>query len=171
MMPGEFGEELRVVPEMGPRALLIAPGAKALLQWPFPALQTFRKARVDAGWTQPAFNRPVWGAVPPRTGTPTQGSESATASVILTKQTTQIIEQGQDTQAQAPAPVAGDGLADMAADHVVSTGLDAALPGAGALFELMSMAGPDGPATPAPGTRQQQTQEEHEEENEDEAGQ
>lgn len=173
MMPGEFGEELRVVPEMGPRALLIAPGAKALLQWPFPALQTFRKARVDAGWTQPDFDRPVWGAVPPRTGTPTQGSESA--SVVApqaTHTTTQVVIEQQDTQAaQAPAPVAGDGLADMAADHVVSTGLDAALPGAGALFELMSMAGPDGPATPAPGTRQQQTQEEHEEENEDEAGQ
>ncbi|WP_172804392.1 type IV secretory system conjugative DNA transfer family protein [Acidithiobacillus ferrivorans] len=169
MLPGEFGGELRVVPEAGPRALLMSPGANAILQWPFPKLEAFRDARIDADWTLPDYKRPVWGAVPPRTGTPTQGSESesAAASVVdQATQTTQIIEQQQDAPAPA-APVADAGLTDLAADHVVSTGLDAALPGAGALFELMSMNEP-GQSVPAPVTRQQSQQ--HEEEDEKEAG-
>lgn len=110
----------------------------------------------------------MWGAVPPRTGTPTQGTEAA-ASVAVAQQATQIIEQ-QPQQENAPvhAPMADAGLADMVADHVVSAGLDSVLPGAGALFDLMSMAEP-GPAGPAPATRQQVQQVEHEDE--DEAGQ
>lgn len=164
MMPAQFKEELRVTLQ-GPRALLLAPGANAILQWNFPPLQSYRKARVDADWTLPGYDRPVWGAVPPRTGTPTQRTESAAVATVTTAQTTQIIEQ-QTENAPAPAPAADAGLTDMAADHVVSTGLDGILPGAGALFELMSMAEP-GPATQAPATRQQQTQEH---EDEDEAG-
>lgn len=167
MLPGEFKEELRVT-QQGPRALLLAPGANAILQFPFPELKKFRKARVDAAWTLPGYDRPVWGAVPPRTGTPTQGTEAA-ASVAVAQQATQIIEQ-QPQQENAPvhAPMADAGLADMVADHVVSAGLDSVLPGAGALFDLMSMAEP-GPAGPAPATRQQVQQVEHEDE--DEAGQ
>ena len=171
MMPGEFGEELCVVPNAGPRALLIAPGARALLQWDFPDLQSYRKARVDAAWTQPGFTRPVWGAVPPRTGTPSQGTESAAASVAQPSSAqTVIIEQPDNTPAPA-APATDSGLGDMVADHVVSAGLDSVLPGAGALFEMMSMAEP-GPAGPAPATRQQQQQVEVEveHEEEDEAG-
>ncbi len=170
MLPGEFGGELRVVPETGPRALLMAPGANAILQFPFPELQSYRKARIDADWTLPNYKRPVWGAVPPRTGTPTQGSESAAASVSITKQqSTQIVEQTQDAPAPV-APVASDGgLGDMAADHVVAASLDSVLPGVGALFEMMSASEPSGPATPAPATHQQQAQEDREEE--DEAGQ
>ena len=167
MMPGEFKEELRVT-QQGPRALLLAPGANAILQWGFPPLQSYRKARVDAAWTLPGYDRPVWGAVPPRTGTPTQGTESAAVATatVTTAQTTQIIEQQPDNTPVA-TPVAGEGLADVAADHVVASGLDSVLPGAGALFELMSSAEP-GPAGPAPATCQQQVQEKHEEE--DEAG-
>ena len=166
MLPGEFKEEL-LVTDIGPRALLLAPGANAVLQWNFPSLQTFRTARIDAAWTLPGYTRPVWGAVPPRTGTPSQGTESAAASVAQASsaQTVQIIEQQQ--QDTPPAPTSDSGLADLAADHVIAGGLDAALPGAGALFELMSMAEPR-QSTPAPATRQQQVQEEHEEE--DEAG-
>ena len=165
MLPGEFKEELRVT-DIGPRALLLAPGANAVLQWPFPQLQVFRKARIDADWTLPGYARPVWGAVPPRTGTPTQGSESAASVAQAAQVTTQIIEQ-QPESTQTPAPVMDSGLADLAADHIMAGGLDAALPGAGALFELMSMAEPR-QSTPAPATRQQQTQETEEE---SEAGQ
>lgn len=170
MLPGEFGGELRVVPETGPRALLMAPGANAILQWNFPKLQSYRKARVDAAWTLPEFKRPVWGAVPPRTGQPTQGTESASATVIAHAPQTQTTQITVEQDAPAPvAPVAGDGgLADMAADHVVSASLDSILPGVGSLFEMMSAAEPSGPAMPAPATRQQ-VQEEREEE--DEAGQ
>ena len=170
MMPGEFKEELRVT-NVGPRALLLAPGANAILQWDFPPLQSYRKARIDADWTQPGYTRPVWGAVPPRTGTPSQGTESAAASVAQASsapsaQTVQIIEQ-QPESTPTPAPTSDSGLADLAGDHVIAGGLDSVLPGAGALFELMSSAD-QGPATPAPATRQQQV--EHEEEEEDEAG-
>lgn len=170
MMPGEFREELRVTPQ-GPRALLLAPGANALLQFPFPQLRSYRKARVDAAWTQPGYTRPVWGAVPPRTGTPTQGTESAAASAPQAPQvTTQIIEQQDNVPTPTPAPASDSGLTDMVGDHVVSAGLDSMLPGAGALFELMSNAEPDGQSSPAPATRQQnQVEVEHEEE--DEAGQ
>jgi len=164
MMPGEFKEELQVT-DIGPRALLLAPGANAVLQWNFPQLQSYRKARVDAAWTLPGYTRPVWGAVPPRTGTPIQGTESAASVAQAAQVTTQIIEQ-QDNNTPAPAPATDSGLGDMVADHVVSAGLDSVLPGAGALFELMSMSEP-GPAGPAPATRQQV--QEHEEE-EDEAG-
>lgn len=162
MMPGEFREEL-LVTRKGPRALILAPGANAVLQWPFPALQSYRKARVDADWTLPGYARPVWGAVPPKTGTPSEGTESAAASVAQASsaQTVQIIEQQDNTPAPAPAPASDAGLADLAADHVVAGGLDSVLPGAGALFELMSSAEP-GPAA-APATRQQQTQETEEE--------
>ena len=172
MMPGEFGGELRVTPQ-GPRALLLAPGANALLQFPFPQLQSYRKARVDAAWTQPGFNRPVWGAVPPKTGTPTQGTEAAATSVPQAQaQTTQIIEQQQDnTTTPALTPVSDSGLADLAADHTVSAALDAALPGAGALFDLMSNATEPGQSSPAPATRQQQQPQQDEHEEEDEAGQ
>lgn len=165
MLPGEFKEELRVTPQ-GPRALLLAPGANAILQWPFPALKGYRKSRVDAAWTLPGYTRPVWGAVPPRTGTPSQGSESGASVVAQASVTTQIIEQ-QPESTPTPAPATDSGVADLAADHVISAGLDSMLPGAGALFELMSSAEP-GPDGPAPATRQQQSQE-HEEE--DEAGQ
>jgi len=166
MLPGEFKEEL-LVTDIGPRALLLAPGANAVLQWPFPQLQSHRKARVDADWILPGYERPIWGAVPPRTGTPTQGSESGASVVAQARQTTQIIEQQPPKSAVSPAPASDAGLADLAADHVVSTGLDSVLPGAGSLFELMSMAEPEGPAGPAPATRQQQQVQEHE----DEAGQ
>jgi hypothetical protein len=164
MLPGEFGNEL-IVTKSGPKALLLTPGANAILQWGFPKLQTYRDARIDAGWTQPGFDRPVWGAVPPRTGTATQGTESA--AVIDTKQpqATVVIEQ-QDAPVATPAADAG--LADMVADHTVSAGIDSVLPGAGALFELMSMSEP-GAGGPAPATHQQQQPvQEHEEE--DEAG-
>ena len=162
MMPSQFKDDLMVT-NAGPRALLLAPGANAILNWPFPVLKAFRKARVDADWTKPGFKRPVWGAVPPRTGTPTQGSESAAASVAVAQQmTTQIIEQ-QPESTQAPAPASDQGLTEMVGDHVVSTGLDGILPGAGALFDLMSSAEP-GSATPAPAARQQVTQEPEEEE-------
>ncbi|OCB03401.1 hypothetical protein BBC27_08010 [Acidithiobacillus ferrivorans] len=169
MLPGEFKEELRVT-QQGPRALLLAPGANALLQFPFPQLQSYRKARVDAAWTLPGFTRPVWGAVPPRTGTPSEGTESAASVVAQASVTTQIIEQQPESTPPLAAPVASDsGLADLAADHVVSASIDSVLPGAGALFELMSMSEP-GPAGPAPATHQQQQPvQEHEEE--DEAGQ
>ena len=163
MMPGEFKEEL-LVTAAGPRALLLAPGANALLQWPFPQLQSYRKARVDADWTLPGYDRPVWGAVPPKTDTPTQGTESAAVATVTTSPQVQIIEQQQ--QDTPPAPTSDSGLADLAADHVISAGLDSVLPGAGALFDLMSSVEPGGPATPAPATRQQVF--EHEEE--DEAG-
>ena len=171
MMPGEFKEELRVT-DIGPRALLLAPGANALLQWNFPRLQIYRKARIDADWTLPGYARPVWGAVPPKTGTPSQGTESAAAASMAqasSAQTVQIIEQQPESTPPTPAPVTDSGLADLAGDHVVSAGLDSMLPGAGALFELMSNAAEPGPATPAPATRQQQQAQEHEEE--DEAGQ
>jgi hypothetical protein len=162
MLAGEFGNEL-IVTKLGPKALLLAPGANAILQWPFPKLQTYRDARIDADWTQPGFDRPVWGAVPPRTGTATQGTESA--AVIDTKQqkATVIVEQ-QD--APVAAPTADAGLADLVADHAVSAGIDSVLPGAGALFELMSVSEP-GEAGPAPATHQQV----QEREEEDEAGQ
>ena len=161
MMPGQFREDL-LVTDQGPRALLLAPGANAILQWPFPQLQSYWKSRVDAEWTKPGYARPVWGAVPPKTGTPEQGTESAaSAAPVAQPTTTQIIEQ----QESAPAPTTDAGLADVAADHVVSTGLDAVLPGAGALFDLMSAAEP-GPATPAPAARQQVQQGDHEEEEE-----
>lgn len=166
MMPGEFGEELRVVPNIGPRAILMAPGVKALLQWPFPPLQTFRKSRIDAAWTLPGFTRPVWGAVPPRTGTPSQGTESAAASVAQASSAQTVIIEQQDNTPAPAAPATDSGLADFAADHVIAGGLDVVLPGAGALFELMSGAEPEGPTTPTPATRQQVV--EHEEE--DEAG-
>ena len=170
MMPSQFRDELMVM-DVGPKALLLAPGANAVLQWPFPELKKLRKARIDAAWTKPDFDRPVWGAVPPRTGTPEQGTEGATASSVQAQQVTQqIIEQPESVA--VPAPVADAGLADMAADHVVSSGIDAVLPGAGVLFEMMNAAepaGPAGPAGPAPATRQQVREVEHEEE--DEAGQ
>lgn len=165
MMPGQFRDDLMIT-DQGPRALLLAPGANAILGWPFPVLQSYRKARIDAAWTLPGYDRPVWGAVPPKTGTPEQGTESAAVATVTPSQTTQIIEQ-QTESAPAPAPASDAGLTDMVADHVVSTGLDSVLPGAGALFDMMSAAEP-GPATPAPATRQQVQQDDHEEE--DEAG-
>ncbi|MBU2766231.1 type IV secretion system DNA-binding domain-containing protein [Acidithiobacillus ferrivorans] len=154
MLAGEFGNEL-IVTKYGPKALLLTPGANAILQWGFPKLQAYRDARSDAGWTLAGFDRPVWGAVPPRTGTATQGTESA--AVIDTKQpqATVVIEQ-QD--APVAAPTADAGLADMVGDHVVSAGIDSVLPGAGALFELMSMSEPGAGGT-APATHQQQTPE------------
>ena len=69
LLPASFGQELRVLPT-GPRALLMSGGEAALLDWRFPELQKSRPPYVAARWTQPSYQRPVWGKTPPDVAAP-----------------------------------------------------------------------------------------------------
>ena len=161
LLPASFGTDLFVDEGKngGPTALIVTPRIAGIIQWPFPRLEIMRDAVVAAPWTQPAFQRPVWGKTPPQVGagaglppaTPaTQKKPAQTQADIIYMQTA---EQSQtQTQLQDSGGL-GEIVGEAVADHLVSAALDAALTGgAGQLFELMKgvseiSGGGSGPAT------------------------
>ncbi|WP_168185618.1 type IV secretion system DNA-binding domain-containing protein [Acidiferrobacter sp. SPIII_3] len=145
LLPASFGQELRVLPT-GPRALLMSGGEAALLDWPFPQLQKHRPAYVQARWTQPGYQRPVWGKAPPDVAAP---------PTTTTDRPDEKKAKRRDPvpAPQAPAPIpsgdlpdfptapaaqesAGDDLTKEAAAHT----LDAVVPGASLAARILETA-------------------------------
>ena len=158
LMPAAFGRDLKVLKGQGPRALLMAGGEAALLQWPFPALQTHRPDRLEARWIQPHYQRPAWGKTPPDVGKPS--APAAVAPLSKKKPEKEPLVQAMGTprmDPEAPHPLpAGTpdaGLTDPIPDLV----LDHLAPGLGLLAKIL---GPveavstlsSAPAPPTPGS-------------------
>ena len=182
LLPASFGQELRVLPT-GPRALLMSGGEAALLDWPFPALQKHRPAYVAARWTQPGYQRPVWGKAPPDVAAPPSASarpedkEKAKRREQAPAPLTPAPVQGADlpdfpTTPGAPQESPGDHVAREAATHGIEHALDAVAPGAGLVARILSLAGQATQAAPAtsaqpapliPGQGQEEEREEGEE--------
>lgn len=70
LMPAAFGRDLQVIKGRGPRALLMAGGEAAILNWPFPHLPIYRPDRIEARWIQSNYQRSDWGKAPPDIGKP-----------------------------------------------------------------------------------------------------
>ena len=153
LLPASFGQELRVT-KTGPRALLMAAGEAAILDWPFPQLTRHRPAFVEARWTQPGYQRPVWGKSPPDVAASPSLSETGKQKTEGKKPTTQ-----EERQTVTPAPTPADlpivpvskspKLTDPITDHVVDHVIDSILPGAAIAAKILGMATD---ATPAPST-------------------
>lgn len=66
LMPAEFGQTLSAKYPKPIHALaLIDDDHVAILKWPYPQLKTLRPSVTPAVWSQPGYNRPPWGVVPP----------------------------------------------------------------------------------------------------------
>jgi hypothetical protein len=152
LMPAAFGRDLKVIKGRGPRALLMAGGEAALLQWPFPTLQTHRPDRLEARWIQQNYQRPAWGKAPPEVGKP-----SAPAAVApLSKKKPEKEQQAQAITTPSvdpdrpppngPAVTPDAGLTDPIPDLV----LDHLAPGLGLLAKILGTIEAAGSGPPAP---------------------
>ncbi len=177
LLPASFGQELRVLPT-GPRALLMSGGEAALLDWPFPELQKSRPPYVAARWTQPGYQRPVWGKTPPDVAAPPSAPDHpdddkgkrpprGPAPTPLTPAPSPDLPSFPAAPAAQESP--GADVAQEAAEHV----LNAVVPGAGLVARILSLAGqaaqqaaPAPPATRAAPLMPDQAQDEEREERE-----
>lgn len=145
LLPASFGQELRITPG-GPRALLMAAGEAALLDWLFPVLTKHRPAFVEARWTRPGYQRPTWGKAPPDV-------PAAPASLSETgKQTTQKKPAPQPPVPVVTVPVSDADLPlvptkqrpESAVDHVAQSALEhvlsAVAPGAALAARVLGLA-------------------------------
>ena len=148
LMPAAFGRDLQVIKGRGPRALLMAGGEAAILNWPFPHLPTYRPDRIEARWIQPNYQRPDWGKAPPDVGKPS----APAAAVPHSKKKPEKDQQAQalgtpmrDSETPRPLPPDTD-LADPIQDLV----LDHLAPGLGLLGKILSTieAVSSGPSAP-----------------------
>ena len=137
LMPAAFGRDLKVIKGRGPRALLMAGGEAAILNWPFPALITARPDRLEARWIQPNYQRPDWGKAPPDVGKPS-APMAAAPPVRKKPQNEQAQALGtplmdSETSCPMPAVTPDAGLADSIQDLV----LDHLAPGLGLLAKIL----------------------------------
>ena len=163
LMPSSFGQELGMQKDArgrlkGPRALLLAAGEAALLDWPLVPRGGLRKAIVDARWIQPGYQAPPWGRDPPalapqiaggapKTGEQTdkpkkaaQEQQTTTTTTVTTDPADLPLLPGQSEPQESPAEHATQGVLE----HV----LDAALPGAGLAAKILGLVGDASPAAP-----------------------
>ena len=75
LLPSAFGQELGMQKDSrgrlkGPRALLLAAGEAAVLDWPLNPLGGLREPVIDARWIQSGYKPPVWGKPPLGVATP-----------------------------------------------------------------------------------------------------
>lgn len=79
LMPSAFGQEFGMQKDrrgrlQGPRALMIAGGQAAVLDWPLTPRTVLRDPVIDARWIQPGYNAPAWGRDPPMVAPEIAGS-------------------------------------------------------------------------------------------------
>ncbi|MHB1608964.1 MAG: type IV secretory system conjugative DNA transfer family protein [Acidiferrobacter thiooxydans] len=79
LMPSAFGQELGMQKDrrgrlQGPRALVIAGGQAAVLDWPLTPRTVLRDPVIDARWIQPGYKAPAWGKDPPAVAPEIAGS-------------------------------------------------------------------------------------------------
>ena len=146
LLPASFGQELRVLPT-GPRALLMSGGEAALLDWPFPELQKSRPPYVAARWTQPGYQRPVWGKTPPDVAAPPSASTrpedkekvKRAAAPAPAPLTPAPIPSG-DLPDFPSTPTAEESPSNDLAKEAIGHALDAVVPGASLAARILEMA-------------------------------
>ena len=167
LLPASFGQELGMQKDRrghlkGPRALMLAGGQAALIDWPLTPRIALREPVVDARWIQPGYHPPAWGQDPPvvapqlagslsKTGKQKQAhkkkpvQEQQTATVTVTKQDPDLppLLPGQQPEPQE-TPV--DRLAGGVLEHV----LDAAAPGAALAARILGLVSDTATATGRP---------------------
>ncbi|MDA8191930.1 MAG: type IV secretion system DNA-binding domain-containing protein, partial [Gammaproteobacteria bacterium] len=149
LMPAAFGRDLKVIKGRGPRALLMAGGEAALLQWPFPTLQTHRPDRLEARWIQQNYQRPAWGKAPPEVGRSPAPAPPAPVSKKQPEKEPLVQAMGtprmdRETPHPMPAVTPDAGLTDPIPDLV----LDHLAPGLGLFAKIL---GPiEAVSTPSP---------------------
>ncbi|MDA8192337.1 MAG: hypothetical protein M0Z68_12925, partial [Gammaproteobacteria bacterium] len=79
LMPSAFGQEFGMQKDrrgrlQGPRALVIAGGQAAVLDWPLTPRTVLRDPVIDARWIQPGYKAPAWGKDPPAVAPEIAGS-------------------------------------------------------------------------------------------------
>ena len=188
LMPSSFGQEMRIVRnwmgrKVGPRALMIAGGEAAILDWRFPTLIKRRPARVAARWIGVGYRRPRWGKEPPRVVEETKeaggegkevdaprnggrGPEREGHRTVNDAPRAAAIEAAADPAARA-ADKEGEAVANAAGEHLI----DLALPGVGLVAKITGLAADAAPHGQVHGVRRQKVQEqekEQEQEAEDE---
>lgn len=150
LLPASFGQELRVR-KTGPRALLMSAGETAILDWPFPTLTKHRVAYSEARWTQPGYQRPVWGKSPPdvaspplltETGKPKPENGKKSERHIVTVTPAPAIPTDLPVIPVSKSPSKPDPIADRIVDHVI----DSILPGAAMAAKILGMATDTAPA-------------------------
>ena len=151
LMPAAFGRDLKVIKGRGPRALLMAGGEAAILQWPFPTLQTHRPDRLEARWIQPNYQRPPWGKTPPDVGKPSAPAAVGPHSKKKPEKEQQVQAMGapimdSETLRPMPAVTPDAGLAG----HVQDLVLDHLAPGLGLLAKILGTIEVAGSGPPAP---------------------
>ena len=163
MMPAQFGHDLGVN-KKGPRALLLAGGQAAMLNWPFASVPRLRKDRIDAPWVRAGYRRLKWGAVPPPVAVPPDddGSIPAAPPPITNKKPQEQVTRSEYVKSAIEALNARGGMPpgtprkelvrtavaaakaqekeqespDPVADVAGSAVLDAVVPGGGAISDL-----------------------------------
>ena len=163
LMPSSFGQEMGMQKDRrgrlkGPRALLLAAGEAALLDWPLVPRGGLREPVVDARWIQPGYQAPPWGRDPPalapqiagslpKTGEQTDkpkkpAQEQTTTTVVAPAQDPDlpILPGQQEPQESSPT----ERVTEAAMEHV----LDAAMPGASLAARILGLVADAAPPTP-----------------------
>ena len=140
LMPASFGRDLKIIKGRGPRALMIAGGEAAVLDWPFAAITEHRPARVAARWIKPGFNRAAWGRVPPKVAGARDADTNTEQKAWKAKQQPQ--DRIVNAREQKPARRAEDvkeAEGQVIDEHAQEKLLDAALPGAGLAAKILGI--------------------------------
>ncbi|WP_297391163.1 type IV secretion system DNA-binding domain-containing protein [Acidiferrobacter sp.] len=144
LMPSSFGQEFGMQKDRrgrlkGPRALLLAAGEAALLNWPLVPRGGLREPIVDARWIAPGYKPPAWGRDPPAVAAQLAGAlpksgeqtdkpkkraqeEQQTTTVTPAQDPDLPAIPGQQEPQESPAERVAEGVLE----HL----LDAAVPGA-----------------------------------------
>ncbi len=168
LMPSSFGQELGMQKDRrgrlkGPRALVMAAGAAAVLDWPLVPRGGLREPIVDARWIKPGYQAPPWGRDPPlvapqlagslpktgeQTDKPKRPEREEQTTTVITTVTTQdpdlpTLPGQQEPQESSPT----DGVTEAAVEHVI----DVAMPGAALAARILGLVADAAPATPTTG--------------------
>jgi hypothetical protein len=154
LMPSSFGQELGMQKDRrrrlkGPRALLLAAGEAALLDWPLVPRTGLRKAIIDARWIEPGYQAPPWGRDPPalapeiasggpKTGGDTDAKKPKGQQTVEPKSRA---PQAAPRRMPTPKPQATKDEPDPFGDLVAGALADAILPGASVIIDVASAMG------------------------------
>lgn len=164
MMPATFGQALGMQKDrrgrlQGPRAIIIAGGQAAVLDWPLTPRISLREPVVDARWIKPGYRPPEWGKDPPAVAPEIAGSlpksedpkgpkkEKEAADKVKPSQNTKMVPAATKLTQNV---VAEQGDPDPFGDLVSGALADAILPGASVIIDIANTAG-DATTLPGPG--------------------
>ena len=148
MMPATFGQALGMQKDrrgrlQGPRAIIIAGGQAAVLDWPLTPRISLREPVVDARWIKPGYRPPEWGKDPPAVAPEIAGSlpksedpkgpkkEKEAADKVKPSQNTKMVPAATKLTQNV---VAEQGDPDPFGDLVSGALADAILPGASVIY-------------------------------------